>query len=193
MPLRRLVVIVAIVAVVLMLIPYAVVPFYRFLDPVSMPMLWRYATSARVERIDVPLAHIAPALRLAVIAAEDGSFCRNPGIDLGEIRAALEQSNDNLDESRGASTITQQTAKNLFLWQGRSFVRKALEIPLAQHRGVGPRWRIRRRSRRTLGVRPNGAKSEPLSGGRTGGDPAESRAAQRQNAECPGAPACGSL
>jgi monofunctional biosynthetic peptidoglycan transglycosylase len=131
MPLRRLVVIVAIVAVVLMLIPYAVVPFYRFLDPVSMPMLWRYATSARVERIDVPLAHIAPALRLAVIAAEDGSFCRNPGIDLGEIRAALEQSNDNLDESRGASTITQQTAKNLFLWQGRSFVRKALEIPLA--------------------------------------------------------------
>jgi monofunctional biosynthetic peptidoglycan transglycosylase len=131
MPLRRLVVIVAIVAVVLMLIPYAVVPFYRFLDPVSMPMLWRYATSARVERIDVPLAHIAPALRLAVIAAEDGSFCRNPGIDLGEIRAALQQSNDNLDESRGASTITQQTAKNLFLWQGHSFVRKVLEIPLA--------------------------------------------------------------
>ena len=83
------------------------------------------------ERIDVPLAHISPALRLAVIVAEDGSFCRNPGIDLGEIRAALEQSNDNLDESRGASTITQQTAKNLFLWQGRSFVRKVLEIPLA--------------------------------------------------------------
>jgi monofunctional biosynthetic peptidoglycan transglycosylase len=131
MPLRRLVVIVAIVAVVLMLIPYAVVPFYRFLDPVSMPMLWRYATGARVERIDVPLAHISPALRLAVIVAEDGSFCRNPGIDLGEIRAALQQSNDNFDESRGASTITQQTAKNLFLWQGRSFVRKVLEIPLA--------------------------------------------------------------
>ena len=75
-------------------------------------------------------ARISPALRLAVIAAEDGSFCRNPGIDLGEIRAAL-KSSDNLDESCGASTITQQTAKNLFLWQGRSFVRKALEIPLA--------------------------------------------------------------
>ena len=131
MPLRRLVVIVAIVAVVLMLIPYAVVPFYRFLDPVSMPMLWRYATGARVERIDVPLAHISPALRLAVIVAEDGSFCRNPGIDLGEIRAVLKQSGDNFGKSRGASTITQQTAKNLFLWQGRSFVRKVLEIPLA--------------------------------------------------------------
>ena len=74
---------------------------------------------------------ISPALRLAVIAAEDGSFCHNPGIDLGEIREALEQSNDNIAESRGASTITQQIAKNLFLWQGRSFIRKALEIPLA--------------------------------------------------------------
>jgi monofunctional biosynthetic peptidoglycan transglycosylase len=131
MPLRRLAVILAIVALILLLIPYAVGPFYRFIDPISMPMLWRYAIGARVERIDVPLARISPALRLAVIVAEDGSFCRNPGIDLGEIRAALEQSNDNLDESRGASTITQQTAKNLFLWQGRSFVRKALEIPLA--------------------------------------------------------------
>ena len=131
MSLRRLAALLAIVAVVLVLIPYAVVPFYRFIDPVSMPMLWRYATGARVDRIDVPLARISPALRLAVIAAEDGSFCRNPGIDLGEIRAALQQSNDNLDESRGASTLTQQTAKNLFLWQGRSFVRKVLEIPLA--------------------------------------------------------------
>ncbi len=131
MPLRRLAVILAIVAVTLALIPYAVAPFYRFVDPVSMPMLWRYAIGARVERIVVPLAGISPALRLAVIVAEDGSFCRNPGIDLGEIRAALEQSHDNLGESRGASTITQQTVKNLFLWQGRSFIRKALEIPLA--------------------------------------------------------------
>jgi monofunctional glycosyltransferase len=131
MPLRRIAVILAIVAAAVVFIPYAIAPFYRFFDPVSMPMLWRYATGARVERINVPLSRISPSLRLAVIVAEDGSFCRNPGIDLGEIRAALEQSNNNLDESRGASTITQQTAKNLFLWQGRSFVRKALEIPLA--------------------------------------------------------------
>ena len=131
MSLRRLAVFLAIVAVILVVIPYAIAPFYRFIDPISMPMLWRYVTGMRVERIGVPLARISPALRLAVIVAEDGSFCRNPGIDLGEIRAALEQSNDNLDESRGASTITQQTVKNLFLWQGRSFLRKTLEIPLA--------------------------------------------------------------
>ncbi len=131
MPLRRIAVILAIVAAAVVLVPYAIAPFYRFIDPVSMPMLWRYATGARVERINVPLSRISPALRLAVIVAEDGSFCRNPGIDLGEIRAALRQSSDDLGESRGASTITQQTAKNLFFWQGRSFIRKALEIPLA--------------------------------------------------------------
>ncbi|HTZ01522.1 MAG TPA: transglycosylase domain-containing protein [Xanthobacteraceae bacterium] len=131
MGLRRIAAIVAIGVAVLVLLPYLIVPFYRFVMPVSMPILWRYATGARVERIVVPLSHIAPALRLTVIGAEDGSFCHNPGIDLSEIRAALRQSDDNLDEARGASTITQQTAKNLFLWQGRSFVRKALEIPLA--------------------------------------------------------------
>ncbi len=128
---RRLAGLAVIVAAVLVLAPYAIAPLYRFIDPVSMPMLWRYLTGARVERIDVPLSRIAPALRLAVIVAEDGSFCRNHGIDLGAIREALEQSDDNIGESRGASTITQQTAKNLFLWQGRSLIRKALEIPLA--------------------------------------------------------------
>jgi monofunctional glycosyltransferase len=131
MQLRRLAEILAIVAVGLMLIPYVIAPFYRFIDPVSMPMLWRYATGARVQRIVVPLSRISPALRLAVIVAEDGSFCRNPGIDLGEIREALLHSHDDMAESRGASTITQQTVKNLFLWQGRSFIRKALEFPLA--------------------------------------------------------------
>ena len=130
-PLRPFVRPLAIVAVALVLVPYAIAPFYRFIDPISMPMLWRLATGERIEHIDVPLWRISPALRLAVIVAEDGSFCRNHGIDLGAIREALEHSDDNIGESRGASTITQQTAKNLFLWQGRSFIRKTLEIPLA--------------------------------------------------------------
>jgi monofunctional biosynthetic peptidoglycan transglycosylase len=66
-----------------------------------------------------------------VILAEDASFCRNHGIDLSGVREALEQADEDIAEARGGSTITQQTAKNLFLWQGRSFIRKALEIPLA--------------------------------------------------------------
>lgn len=127
---RRLAVSIAIVAAVLVLMPYAIAPLYRFFDPVSTLMVWRWATGARVERIVVPLNRISPALPLTVIVAEDGSFCRNHGIDLGAMREALRQSGE-MSEARGASTLTQQAAKNLFLWQGRSFVRKALEIPLA--------------------------------------------------------------
>ena len=127
---RRLVRNLIILALAVLLIPYVIAPLYRFVDPVSTPMLLRWATGKRVERIVVPLNRIAPALRLAVIIAEDGSFCRNRGVDLGAIREAMQQS-DELGEARGASTITQQTAKNLFLWEGRSFIRKALEFPLA--------------------------------------------------------------
>ena len=127
---RRLVRNLIILALAALLIPYVIAPLYRFVDPVSTPMLWRWATGKRIVRVVVPLNRIAPPLRLAVIIAEDGSFCRNRGIDLGAIREAMQQS-DELGEARGASTITQQTAKNLFLWEGRSFIRKALEFPLA--------------------------------------------------------------
>jgi monofunctional biosynthetic peptidoglycan transglycosylase len=121
---------VATVVIVLVAVPYIIAPFYRFVDPVSTPMLWRWATGARVERVWLPLDRISPALPLAVIGAEDGTFCHNRGIDLGAMREALEQYDDTGRE-RGASTITQQVAKNLFFWQGRSIIRKALELPLA--------------------------------------------------------------
>jgi monofunctional glycosyltransferase len=128
---RRSVIAVVVIVLIVLALPYLIVPLYRFVDPVSMPMLWRYLTGSRVERKFVPLGHIAPSLPLTVIVSEDGSFCHNHGIDLGAIRDAMQQADDDLAEARGGSTITQQTAKNLFLWQGRSFVRKVLEIPLA--------------------------------------------------------------
>jgi monofunctional glycosyltransferase len=128
--LRRIAIGVAAVVIVFLAAPYLIAPFYRFVDPVSMPMLWRWAIRARVERVWVPLDRISPALPLAVIGAEDGTFCHNRGIDLGAMREALEQYDDTGRE-RGASTITQQVAKNLFFWQGRSIIRKVLEIPLA--------------------------------------------------------------
>jgi len=127
---RRLLLGLAIIILAALALPYLLAPLYRFVEPVSTPMLWRWATGRRVERIAVPLGRIAPALPLAVIIAEDGSFCRNRGIDLGAMREALEETDD-IGAARGGSTITQQTAKNLFLWQSRSLVRKALEIPLA--------------------------------------------------------------
>jgi monofunctional biosynthetic peptidoglycan transglycosylase len=129
--LRRLIGFCAILVLAFFLAPYLVAPFYRVIDPVSTPMLWRWATRARVQRTFVPLRQIAPVLLITVIMAEDGTFCSNRGIDLAAIREVLRQSDDDVEDSRGASTITQQVAKNLFLWSGHSIVRKVLEIPLA--------------------------------------------------------------
>jgi len=126
----RLLVALGLILFTLLVLPYLVAPFYRFIEPVSTPMLWRWATGARVERVVVPLSRLAPVLPLIVIVSEDASFCRNRGIDLGAMREAFEQADD-IESARGASTITQQTAKNLFLWSGHSILRKALEIPLA--------------------------------------------------------------
>ena|SRR5690348_14748339 len=114
----------------LVLVPYMIAPFYTFGQPVSTLMLWRYLTGQKVERIYVPIDRISPALTRAVVIAEDGRFCEHYGIDLHEIKEALAEGDD-LGDVRGASTITQQLAKNLFLWPGHSFIRKALEIPLA--------------------------------------------------------------
>jgi monofunctional biosynthetic peptidoglycan transglycosylase len=115
---------------VVLLLPYLITPFYLAVNPVSTLMLWRWAKGAPVVRTWAPLKTMAPALPLSVIVAEDARFCIHHGIDFGELRAAIEDADD-LSEMRGGSTITQQTAKNLFLWPGRSVVRKVLEFPLA--------------------------------------------------------------
>jgi monofunctional biosynthetic peptidoglycan transglycosylase len=112
------------------LLPYLLLPLYRIADPVSTLMLARWLSGKRVERTVVPLSQIAPVLPRTVIASEDGQFCRHRGIDWAELRTAIEEA-DELAEARGGSTITMQTVKNLFLWPGRSYVRKALELPLA--------------------------------------------------------------
>jgi monofunctional biosynthetic peptidoglycan transglycosylase len=119
-----------IVLAIILLIPYVLVPIYRFVDPVSTLMLWRRVSGARVERTVVPIERIDPNLPRAVIASEDASFCRHHGIDLRQMREAVVKANA-LRDARGGSTITQQLAKNLFLWPGRSLIRKGLELPLA--------------------------------------------------------------
>jgi monofunctional biosynthetic peptidoglycan transglycosylase len=121
---------IAVAVLVLLALPYAIAPFYAFGHPVSTVMLWRRLTGQRVERLYVPLARISPNLARTVIVAEDGRFCSHYGVDFAEIQDAIQDA-DTLEDMRGGSTITQQVAKNLFLWQGRSYVRKALEFPLA--------------------------------------------------------------
>jgi monofunctional glycosyltransferase len=120
----------ALVVGCVLLLPYLLTPLYRVVDPVSTLMLWRWVNGARVERQFVPIDRMAPALPVTVIASEDGRFCWHRGIDWRELRSRLEDVDD-FSEARGVSTITQQTVKNLFLWPGRSMVRKALEFPLA--------------------------------------------------------------
>jgi len=121
----------ALVAVlIVLLLPYILVPVYGIVTPVSTLMLARWLTGRNVVRSYMPIDRLAPALPLAVLVAEDDRFCSHHGIDWDEIHIAIEQADD-ISEARGGSTITQQTAKNLFLWPGRSFVRKALEFPLA--------------------------------------------------------------
>jgi monofunctional glycosyltransferase len=121
---------VAVFAMLGLLLPYLIVPFYVFGRPVSTVMAWRVLTGTHMQRSYVPLARIAPALSLAVIVAEDGRFCTHHGVDFAEMRDAIADADD-LGDMRGGSTITQQLAKNLFLWPGRSWLRKALEFPLA--------------------------------------------------------------
>ena len=116
--------------VALLLLPYLLTPLYRVFNPVSTLMLARWATGQRVDRSTVPLERIAPVLPRTVLASEDARFCSHRGVDLVELKEAFEEVDD-VSEMRGGSTITQQTAKNLFLWQGRSFIRKGLELPLA--------------------------------------------------------------
>lgn len=99
---------------------------YIAVTPPSTIMLARWATLQPVERSVVPLERISPHLQLMVVASEDGQFCAHRGVDWNELVFVMESG-----ESRGASTIPMQTAKNLFLWPQRSYVRKALEIPVA--------------------------------------------------------------
>jgi monofunctional biosynthetic peptidoglycan transglycosylase len=93
-------------------------------------MLARLATGETYERDYVALKDIAPVLTASVIASEDASFCRNDGVDWDALQEVIADAR-NGGFSRGASTITMQTAKNLFLWPGRSFIRKAVEIAVA--------------------------------------------------------------
>ena len=78
-----------------------------------------------VRQVWVPYEHIAPAMRLAVVASEDQTFPTNDGFDIQAIRKAIKH-NEQGGTVHGASTITQQTAKNLFLWPGGGYFRKAI-------------------------------------------------------------------
>jgi monofunctional glycosyltransferase len=108
----------------------SLVALYAFARPISTLMLARTIEGKGYQRIYAPLKTIAPTALATVIASEDATFCDNDGVDWGSLREVLGDAGKH-GPSRGASTITMQTAKNLFLWPGRSVIRKGVEIPMA--------------------------------------------------------------
>ncbi|MEM9668395.1 MAG: monofunctional biosynthetic peptidoglycan transglycosylase [Pseudomonadota bacterium] len=99
----------------------------RFVPAVgSILMVQRYIAGETVTRDWKPIHKISPHLVRAVIAAEDSRFCQHDGIDLDAIDKALDERAQGRS-TRGASTITQQTAKNIFLWNGGGYARKGAE------------------------------------------------------------------
>jgi monofunctional biosynthetic peptidoglycan transglycosylase len=98
--------------------------------PVSTLMMKDIVTLQGYDRDWTPLEEIGDNVVHSVMMSEDGQFCSHRGIDLGEFRAVLEDFWAG-EATRGGSTITMQTVKNLYLWHGRSYVRKAIELPYA--------------------------------------------------------------
>ena len=112
---------------IILLAPPALLLIYRFLPvPITPLMVIRLVEGEGLHKEWVPLEAIAPALPQAVVAAEDNRFCAHSGFDWQELGGQIDALLAG-EPARGASTITMQTAKNLFLWPGRDLVRKALE------------------------------------------------------------------
>ncbi len=116
-----------------LLLPYLLVLVYALVPPpVSATMLWKKLEGNPIDYRWLPLAETSQNLVRAVVTAEDAGICRHNGVEWGVLREVVRETVErDGGASRGGSTITQQVAKNLFLWPSRSYLRKALELPLA--------------------------------------------------------------
>ncbi|WP_188720039.1 biosynthetic peptidoglycan transglycosylase [Nitratireductor aestuarii] len=128
----------------IVLVPLLLTLVYRpgFVHPVSTLMLADLVTFKGYDRRWVPLEEMGQVGPVSIMMSEDAKFCAHGGVDWGEMRAVV---NDFMDgeNPRGASTISMQTVKNLFLTNGRSFFRKAVEVPLALYfDAVMPKRRV---------------------------------------------------
>lgn len=108
------------------LVAVGLILFFNVFNPPTT--YYMYSEARRLGDIDhvwVPAEQIAPVMLRAAVAAEDANFCNHWGFDVSALRAAIESGGN-----RGASTISQQVVKNVYLWHGRSYTRKALEALL---------------------------------------------------------------
>jgi monofunctional glycosyltransferase len=110
---------------------------YRWIaPPTSMLMLTQRLSGTTITRAWRPLDRISPHLARAVIMSEDAGFCGHRGVDWKELERVYEQSLEG-GATGGGSTLSMQVTKNLFLWSSKSYVRKAIEVPLTL---LADRW-----------------------------------------------------
>ena len=130
-PVRRFVRRVVFAIAIIILMPIVLLPVYSAVNPpITTVMIAKRIAGASIIKAWRPIEAISPHLVRAVIVAEDARFCAHAGIDWQQVEEVLLDADDG-GALRGASTITMQTVKNLFLWSGRSWLRKGLEVPLA--------------------------------------------------------------
>lgn len=116
------------VVVAMFVLSIALTAVYRWVNPpITLLMISRALNGADINKKWVPLDEISPNLVRASIASEDNNYLGHRGFDLGAIYDAIDERNSG-KRQRGASTISQQTAKNVFLWSGKSWIRKGLEV-----------------------------------------------------------------
>lgn len=96
--------------------------------PITLTQLGSLVNGYGLHRDHVDLSEMSPNARLAVMASEDQLFPDHNGLDWKSIERAMKHNKKKPKRVRGASTISQQVAKNVFLWQGRSYIRKGLEV-----------------------------------------------------------------
>jgi monofunctional biosynthetic peptidoglycan transglycosylase len=107
----------------LFLLAVVLVLLWKFLNPPTTLYMWQESRRlGGVEQDWVAMENIAPVMARAVVAAEDANFCNHWGFDVRAIRKAIEEGGN-----RGASTLSQQVVKNVYLWHGRNYTRKAME------------------------------------------------------------------
>lgn len=141
---RRLWQAVGLILATVILVPVLIITAYRFIDPPYSSLMARNALAGRnVQNTWIPLERMSPYLIKAIVLSEDAKFCSHWGVDWTAINESIEKARKSGVGPRGASTIPMQTAKNLFLWQSRSYIRKVIEIPLAYAMsGIWPKRRM---------------------------------------------------
>ncbi|QUD90800.1 monofunctional biosynthetic peptidoglycan transglycosylase [Phenylobacterium montanum] len=119
---------VGLVLILFIALPIGSVVLYRFVPPpITILMVQRLIEGHGMDYRWKPLDKISPALAQAAVASEDARFCEHHGFDVQAMEKAMQHNEKRPKKIRGGSTISQQTAKNVFLWPGRDYVRKGLE------------------------------------------------------------------